>query len=381
MLPPENMLNFIRKIFGRRYCFLNIIEVSKIDLTKNYQYLRYLNKNLQIAPVLKSNAYGHGLLQVAKVVAEFNPPFICVDSLHEAYHLYKNNIKTPILIMGYIDPDNLSVKKLPFSYAVYSLDYLEKIHRYQPQAEIHLKIDSGMHRMGIYIDELNMFLEEARKLPGLKVAGLMSHLATINDPLFSMQLKNFQSAKEIVEKFGFKPSMIHLGASEAILNSSIRNEVSKVSNIVRVGKALYGYSLTISDSPLKPVLTLKTKIAQIKKLKKGDSVGYDGTFSAKKNMVIAVLPIGYFDGIDRRLSNKGSVTINGVRCKIIGRVSMNVTVVDISKVDQPSVGQEVIVYANNPKCQNSILNTAILCDTIPHEILVHLAESTTRVIV
>src|SRR3989338_5510737 len=361
MLPPENMLNFIRKIFGRRYCFLNIIEVSKIDLTKNYQYLRYLNKNLQIAPVLKSNAYGHGLLQVAKVVAEFNPPFICVDSLHEAYHLYKNNIKTPILIMGYINPYNLKVKKLPFSYAVYSLDYLEKIHRYQPQAEIHLKIDSGMHRMGISIDELDMFLEEARKLSGLKIAGLMSHLATINDPLFSMQLRNFQNAKEIVEKFGFKPPMIHLGASEAILNSNIRDKISKVSNIVRVGKALYGYSLTISDSPLKPVLTLKTKIAQIKKLKKGDSVGYDG--------------------IDRRLSNKGSVTVNGVSCKIRGRVSMNVTVVDISKVDQPSVGQEVIVYANNPKCQNSILNTAILCDTIPHEILVHLAESTTRVIV
>ena len=152
------MLNKIKKIFGREYHPLNRIEISRSALVHNYQYLSNLNKKILIAPVLKSNAYGHGLVQVAKLLDPLGAPFFCVDSIYEAYELLKAGIKTKILIMGYIDPENLKVKKLPFSYAVYNEEQLKVINKYQKGAGIHIKFDSGMHRLGITIDELSKFI-------------------------------------------------------------------------------------------------------------------------------------------------------------------------------------------------------------------------------
>lgn len=374
------MLNLLRRILGRKYHFLNQIEISKNNLNSNYNYLSSLDKNLQIAPVLKSNAYGHGLVLIAKILEKSSPPFFCVDSLHEAYQLYNSGIKTPILIMGYIDPENLRVKRLPFAYAVYNLDYLKKIHQYQPHAEIHLKVDTGMHRMGILIDELENLLKAIALIPDLKIGGLMSHLATIKGLLFNLQLNNFIRAKNLLAKYGFTPPTFHVGASEAILDPHVRSEMARVSNIIRAGKSLYGISTHTQDNNLRPVLKLTSKIAQIKKIKKGDLVGYDGTFTAKNDMQIAILPIGYFDGVDRRLSNRGSVMVGNTNCKIIGRVSMNITTIDISNVKNPKINQQVEIFSNQQKDPNSIFNIAKICDTIPHEILIHLDSSITRVV-
>lgn len=377
---PENMLNLVKNLLGRKYHFLNTIKISRSKLINNYRYLSSLNKGLKIVPVLKSNAYGHGIVQVGKILNQLDPEFLCVDSLHEAYRLQNSGINSPILVMGYINPENLKIKKLPFSYAVYSLDYLKKIHQYQPQAGIHLKVDTGMHRMGIPIPELEDLLIKIKDLKGLKVEGLMSHLATTKDPLFTIQLNNFQQASRLLDKHGIQVRYKHLGASEAILNPKVRSQISKASNIVRAGKAFYGYSTTVDDTHLRPALTLTTTIAQIKKLTRGDLVGYDGTFKVNKNLVMAVLPIGYFDGVDRRLSNRGVVLVNNIVCPIIGRVSMNITTVDISKVNDPQVNQRVVIISDNPKDPNSVGVIAKLCDTIPHEILVHLADSTTRIV-
>lgn len=379
------MLDLIRKLLGREYRFLNTISIDQAKLISNYRYLQLLSPKLQIAPVLKSNAYGHGIVEIGQIVDRLNPPFICVDSLHEAYRLQKAGIKTPILIMGYIDPENLRFKKLPFEYAVYSLNYLKAIHRYQPQAKIHLKVDTGMHRMGIKVSELDQFLKQLKKISDLKVEGLMSHLAMTHGPLFELQLKNFQLAQKKLKKHGIYVARsdlaASLAASEAILDSKVRAKIAKVSNLIRVGKALYGYSLTVDDPNLQPILTLATTIAQIKQLKKGEMIGYDSTFKAKKPMTMAVLPIGYFDGVDRRLSNCGLVKIASIYCPIVGRVSMNITTIDVSKVPEVRVGDEVIVYSPDPKDKNSISKTADICGTIPHEVLIHLASSTNRIVV
>lgn len=385
-------MSIVRRVLRiNTYYPLNLIEISQQNLIRNYKYLSSLNKKTKIAPVLKSNAYGHGLNLVAKILDSglrqndkgSGIPFFCVDSLYEAYELLKAHVKTPILIMGYIQPENLKVKKLPFSYAVSTLDVAQAISKYQPHAGVHLFVDTGMNREGVPFDELPEFLES---LPEhLNIEALMSHLASsddLKDPLNKTQIKNFQKALEICHKNGVYPKWVHLQNSDGLLYTSdvstrLGTIPHRVWNVSRVGLALYGI---FQDPHLKPVLTFKSKIIQVKKLQKGDRVGYSGTFTAKKPLTLGVLPLGYYDGVDRRLSNKGFVTADGTPCRIIGRVSMNITTIDLTKVTNVTIGQTVTVYSSNPADPNSIANAAKLCKTIPYDLLVHLASSTKRIL-
>ena len=371
--------NFLR-LFKKEYQTLNTIEISKKNLLQNYKYLFLVDKKVKIAPVLKSNAYGHGLVQTAKILEgcdDYQIPFFCVDSLYEAYELLKANVKTKILVMGYTNPENLKIKKLPFSFAVYDLETVRVLNKYQANCGIHIFVDTGMNREGIQLEDLPKFLEELKLYKNLNVEGLMSHFASADEPKDSLnkkQFNNFTYVRRIVRKFVFKPKWIHIQNSDALASHTRYVNV----NTARVGLALYG----ISNNPnLKPVLTFKSKIIQIKKLRIGDIVGYGGTFTAKKPMVLGVLPLGYFDGVDRRLSNKGFVIVNGQSCKIIGRVSMNITTIDLTKIPNPQIDQEALVYSSNPQDKNSIQNTARICKSIPYDILIHLSASTKRVIV
>lgn len=372
------MINQILRIFKKEYQTLNRIEISRENLLHNYKYLFSIDRKIKIAPVLKSNAYGHGLVIVAKILDHLGDPFFCVDSLYEAYELLKVGIKTPILIMGYTDPQNFKVKKLPFSFAVFDVETVRILNKYQPNCGIHIFVDTGMHREGIQIEDLPNFLKKLKEFKNLKVEGLMSHLATAekpNDPLTKKQLNNFKYVQQIVKEAQIYPKWVHVSNSAGLLN-----DLNPGCNMTRVGLVIYGLSTSDVSSVLKPVLRLISRIIQIKKLQKGDRVGYDGTFLVKKSMVLGVLGAGYYDGVDRSLSNKGYVSVNGIVCPIIGRVSMNMTTVDLTKIQNPYIGQEVIVYSNNPKDLNSIENAAKLCQTIPYDLLVNLAESTRRIV-
>ena len=371
----------IFSLFRKKYRSLNTIEVSKNALLKNYSYLHSLEDGLGVAPVLKSNAYGHGLVQVAKILDKAGAPFFCVDSIYEGYELLKNHIKTPVLIMGYVSPENLHVKKLPFSYAVYSSEQISAISKYQPQAGVHVFVDTGMHREGIGLSELPDFLEEIRS-NNLNVEGLMSHLgsgADAKNALIEKQLKNFEAAWEIVKVNNFAPKWMHIAASEALLNHT--EYKGRLGNIARSGIAVYGIDPSGQDKNLQPALRFVSTLTQIKSLRKGDSVGYDFTYTAKGDMVIGVLPLGYFDGLERRLSNNGFVMIDDVECPILGRVSMNITTIDITALKNPEVGESVIVYSDNPSDKNSVFTVARECDTIPYDILVGLAGTTKREVV
>ena len=302
-------------------------------------------------------------------------PFFCVDSIYEAYELLKIKIKTPILIMGYVQPENLKVKKLTFKYAVSTLDLAEAINKYQPHAGVHIFVDTGMHREGVPISELPEFLKRLPK--NLKIEGLMSHLASAdlpNDPLTKLQVKNFKKALDILKYQKISPEYVHLANSDGLI--SLLPKFS--TNVARVGISLFGIG---RDDNLNPILSFKTKIVQIKKIRRGDRVGYGGTFIAKRPMVIGILPAGYYDGVNRRLSNKGWVTVDNIPCRIIGRVSMNITVIDLSKVTKFAIAKDVTIYSGNPRDPNSIENAAKICKTIPYDLLVHLASSTKRIIV
>ncbi len=359
---------------------LNTIEISQSRLLHNYHYLLSLRPTWKIAPVLKSNAYGHGLVQVAKILDLEHPPFFCVNSLYEGYELVKAGIKTPILIMGYVKPENVQVKKLPFSYALYDRESAKALSQYQPGSKVHIFVDTGMHREGIPVSHLRAFVRHLKLLPNIRIEGLMSHLAVAGKPkdlLTKKQLVEFEKAKNILREEGIVPTWIHLTASDGISNREI---LANTGNVARVGLALYGISYKQIDK-LQPVLTLTTTLVQIKSLHRGEKVGYDFTYTANSEMKIGVLPIGYNDGVDIRLSNKGFVYIGNVACKIVGRVSMNITTIDITDVKNPFVGQKVTVYSSNNQNKNSILQAARICGTIPYELLVHLASSTRRVVI
>lgn len=373
------MLQNFKNFFGRNYEPLNKIEVSLPNLKHNYKYLSSIDKEIKVAPVLKSNAYGHGIQLIAKALDKFNPPFFCVDSLYEAYKLLETGVKTQILIMGYVDPKSLKTKKLPFSFAVYDYGVLLELNRYQPQAKIHIFVDTGMHREGVGIDELPKFLQSIISKTNLEIEGIMSHFAESENPKnpsTKEQLRNFQKAISILKKSGINPKWVHIANSSAVINRKLYK--AEFGNMARTGIALYGIDVQRKDKNLKPALTLKTSISQIKNLHKTEKAGYNFTFTAKENMRIAILPIGYYDGMDRRLSNKGFTLVNGEYCPIIGRVSMNITIIDVSKITNAKVGQEVIVYSNNPKDKNSIQNASKLCNELSYVLLGNLASSTKR---
>lgn len=372
------MLQLINRLLGKGYQPLNQIYISKEKIIQNYHYLLSINNEVKIVPVLKSNAYGHGIINVGRIVDSLDVPFICVDSLYEAYELLKAKIKTPILIMGYIHPESLKVKKLPFSYAVYDLELVKVINQYQKGAEIHVFVDTGMHREGVQLPQLEDFLTEVGKYDDVEVAGLMTHLAEADNPQSPQtkkQLQEFEKAYSLCKKMGIAPKWFHVGGSGAIVN-----KLKSPINIVRCGIAMYGIgsAADIDNEVIQPALTLTTKIVQIKNIKKGDKVGYNFTFTASKAMTIGILPIGYYDGIDRRISNKGVVTVDGIECPIIGMVSMNLTTVDLSALPDPQVGQKVVVISDNSHDPNSVVQFAKRCQTIPYDILVHLASSTRR---
>jgi len=377
------MFEFLRK---HSYQNLNKISVSRSALLENHRLIQAFHQEAQICPVLKSNAYGHGLKATALIFDAMKSPFLIVDSLFEAYELYKLKVKTPILIMGYTAPENFKVKKLPFEIVVFDLDLAKILNQYQKNCRIHIFVDTGMNREGIKIDNLPQFLTVIKKLKNLKVVGLCSHFADADNPssldFTKQQIENFKKALRIMQKFSIDPKWRHISASGGAFK--IRD---KTFNMLRVGLAHYGVNpLSDKDSSrqkiaLKPALEFSSTLAQIKKISKGDLVGYSCTFKAKSNMTIGLLPAGYYEGVDRGLSNLGLVKIRNAFFPIIGRVSMNMTTIDISKLKNPRIGEKVIIYSSVKKDKNNLSKTATLLKIIPYELLVHLAESVKRVVV
>ena len=371
------MLKPLQQALRRNYQPLNTILVSAKNLKKNYSYLSRLNPTIKIAPVLKSNAYGHGIVEVAKILDTLKLPFLCVDSLYEAYQLLNVDIKTPILIMGYVAPMSLKTKRLPFSYAVFDKEMLQAIAKYQPHAEIHLFVDTGMGREGMLISEIEELTIYAQKAK-LRIEGLMSHLAMPDkpqNPFTQKQILNFKKAQQILRNKKVEPKWVHIASSVGLFE--LKNYQGLLGNASRTGIGLYGIDPIGRNTKLLPVLSFHTHIAQVKWLAKGDKVGYDFTYEAKERRRVAVLPVGYNDGIPRALSNKGFVKIKKQYCHIIGKVSMNITVIDVTETNAKK-GDEVEVFSNKTLDKNSIYNTAKLANTIPYVILANLHPSTKR---
>jgi alanine racemase len=344
----------------QKYRTLNRIFIDESALKHNLSLYRKLLPGTSVCPVLKSNAYGHGLTLTAKILDREHCDFFCVDSLYEAYELQKARIKTPILILGYNFEENLH-KGLPFHFTAHDLHSLEVLSKLK--LPIHLKVNTGMNRMGFSWNEWPKILPYIKNL-NPKIEGIYSHFASADDPkspLTKLQITRFKKVLASLKKAGFKPKWVHIANSAGALKAK-----DPLFNMARIGIGLY-----------EGTLEFRSTLIGIQSIKKGESVSYSETYTAKKNEVIGIIAAGYYEGIPRSLSNKGTVNINGISCPILGRVCMNHTLISLKGVNA-SVGDEVLVYSKNPADKNSVASQAAKAGTIPYELLVRLSESVKR---
>ncbi len=356
------------------------IFLSKSALLHNLKEFRRLAPHIEVAPVLKSNAYGHGLIPMAHALEKEHVPFLIIDSYFEAENLRNEGIKIPLLIIGYVRSENINQAALKnVSYVVSSLDTL---HRIKSSTKIHLKIDTGMHRQGIMPEEKDQAVKMIKSNSNIILEGICSHFSDADNNNPSFTETQIDTWNILVDYFrNHFPSLVFWHISNTAGHAYIKKAET---NLTRLGLGLYGINQggqIDSIVNLQPVLEMKTIITSIKKIKKGDCVGYGCTFIAPHDMTIATIPVGYYEGLDRRLSNKGLVKIENVFCLIIGRVSMNITTIDVSKVDQIKVGDEVIVMSSVKQDKNSIESISKDCNTIPYEIAVHIPSQLKRVVV
>ncbi|MBP9766094.1 MAG: alanine racemase [Candidatus Pacebacteria bacterium] len=379
-----NLFYFLKNLKKSFSKFKNCITVyiSKENILHNLYVYKKEYKDLLFAPVLKSNAYGHGLVEIAKILDKENIPFFVVDSLYEANILKSRNISKDILIIGFTLKENiLNFNSSKFIFSIISLEELKSISCYtNKNIRIHLKIDTGMHRQGLMMHDLDQAIKILKENQNIFLEGIFSHLSDADNQNKSFTLSQIENWKNVVEIFKNNfPNIkyFHLSAtSGASLNEK------DFGNVVRLGIGLFGFDNSNSKNlDLKGVVRVESLISSIRNLKKNESVGYSQTFIVKKDSILATVPMGYFEGVDRRLSNIGYFKIKDMFCDIAGMVSMNISSVDVSDIKDLKLEDRVIIISEKKKDLNSIENIANMANTIPYDILVHINPNLKRRVV
>ncbi len=382
------LLNFFRQfknLFEDPEGRLLRIELNSQNLLHNISQFRQKFPSHQLAAVLKSNAYGHGLKEIGLFldkVADIS--YFAVDSLMEAQLLRQVGVKKKIIILGYVAEKSLAaVKKLKNAVlAVNSLAQAEILrNRVNFPLEVHLKVDTGMHRHGLIISELERGIKKLSENKKIAISGLMTHLADANnsDPANTFrQLEKWQSAVEVFKKH-CPNAVLHFAAT-----AGTRYLDKAESNLIRLGIGLYGQE-NRDDAPLmdlRPVLSLFAKIVNLRDINKGEGVGYNFLFRADKDMRVAIIPCGYYEAVPKALSNIGFVYYKNTPLRLLGRTSMNLSIIDVSAVSEPlKLETEIEVISSDPAKLNSAENYAKMAKMAPYEIYVHLAPTIKRYIV
>ncbi len=364
------------------------LEIDKSAINHNLKEIRKIvSDKVKLMAVVKSNAYGHGIVEIAKIAVNSGVDWLGTDSLIEAL-LLRKAVTAPILVMGYILKENLiEAIENDISLVVYNKGTIEKLALLKKPAKIHIKIETGTSRQGIYPDELADFIKLVKKSPKIQIEGIYTHFANIEDTtdhtFAKEQLKKFNKALEIAKIENIK-IMAHTACSAAaVLYPKTHFDM------VRLGISMYGYwsSLQTFVSAqnlkrtinLKPALLWKTRIAQIKNVKAGTSVGYGLIEKLSQDTKIAIIPVGYWDGYDRKLSSIGNVLIDGKRCKIIGRICMNMFMVNINHIPGVKVENEVVLIGKQGKEEIKVEEIAQKINTINYEVIARINPLIPRV--
>ena len=364
--------------------FLTTVEISRAALTSNlFQFRKQVGNRTKIMAVVKSNAYGHGIQEVSKIVSQNGADWLGINSLEEGMNLREEKIKLPILIMGYIPLAKLGEAiKNNLSFVVYNQETIKQAERQasklDKKAKVHLKVETGTNRQGIDLKEVVPFAKFCLTLKNIFLEGIYTHYANIEDTLnsdFAMeQLGKFQKALQIIKAAGVKIPIRHTACTAATI---LYNQT--FFDMVRVGIGLYGLwpsrETKVSaqerkiEIKLRPVLSWKTKVAQVKEVPKGETIGYGRTFKTSRKTKIAILPVGYWDGYDRGLSNSGRVLIRGRFAPVVGRVCMNMIVVDVTNIPGVKTEDEVALIGKQGKNEITAEEIAQKLGTINYEVV------------
>ena len=346
---------------------------------------RYLSPGCEVMAIVKANAYGHGAIEIAQSLARQGIGQFAVASLDEGIELRLAGLTASIVVLGALFEeqiaDLIAHKLTPVVSDGRILPTLAKAAHSQPAPyPIHLKVETGMGRLGFSPEELLTVLDNPLLHSPLKVEGLMTHLADAdgtNSNFTERQLESFNALLEQIRLRGLTVPLVHAANSAAI----VRFPGAHFS-LVRPGIMLYGYHTlpaSIPDPDLRPVLSLHTTVAQLRTIPQGSSVSYNGTFVAQRQTRIAVLPIGYADGYSRRLSHRGSVLIQGHRAPIVGLVCMDMIMVDVTDLAPVQVGETVTLIGQQGKESIWADEVAGWIGTIPYEVLCGIGSRVPRI--
>lgn len=375
------------------------IEISESAYRKNLDFVRRrLGPGVELAAVVKSNAYGHGWREIAGLAVKHGADSFAVHSLEEALALRGAGFGQDVLILGHVPLARLEEAVAEdFRLILYNLEnartLAEIAARRGARVRLHLKIETGTFRQGIAEEELPAFLDLLRRHPLLELEGAATHFANIEDTTdhgyAEVQLARFQQALATIEAAGFPLRKRHAACSAAILLFPETHF-----DLVRLGLSQYGFFSSRETllsyqnrhgqgdaAALFPVLSWKARISQVKWIPPEALVGYGGTWQSTRPTRLAILPIGYADGYDRALGNQGYVLVRGRRAPIRGRICMNLTMVDVTDIEGVALEDEAVLIGRQGKQEITAHQLAVLAGTIPYEIVARLAEHLPRLVV
>lgn len=349
-------------------------EIDVDAIRNNFRAIKERVGDVKVCCTIKANGYGHGAVTLSKIYEEEGANFFAVSNIEEALQLRNAGTKLPIIILGYTDTDCVELlNKYDLSQCVFSLDYAEKISqkavRNGVKIKVHFKIDTGMGRIGFSAQDKETILK-ATKLDGFIREGIFTHFASADEGAGGKeytfgQYEKLRSVIEYLKGEGIEFSIHHCANSAGICEY---RELHL--DMVRAGIVLYGVQASadvVNKLDLKPAMSFKTVVSHVKVLKKGESVSYGRTFTAKKDMVVATIPVGYADGLFRANSRRGMlVEIEGCPAPIIGRICMDQCMIDVTDVKGVKVGSIVSIYGD--KGYNCVDTVAKNNDTIDYEV-------------
>ncbi len=364
-----------------------IIHLSRYK--ENIKQLRsLLNPNTDFMAVVKANAYGHGAIKMAEQATQAGATWLGVALPEEGAQLRESGIELPILVLGDITPEQCKTTlQYSLTQAVPSIEtarYLnEAANQYGKRARVHLKLDTGMGRIGLRTsEELHRIIDEIPSMNGIQLEGVFTHLATADESDFSYtreQMKKMDSMLQVLKESGIKVNRIHAANSAGVFQFK-----DAYFNLVRCGISTYGYypSSYVKDRAkikLLPVLQWESRIAYVKVVSSGETVSYGRAYTANANIRVATLPVGYADGYPRVLSNKSYVLVCGKKAPVIGRVCMDQLMIDITDIPDAYVGSAVVLLGEQDSEQITADELANLSGTISYEILTSISQRVPRV--
>lgn len=365
--------------------------IAEIDLDAIAFNMRQIRKlvgpQVKICPAVKADGYGHGAVEVSRTVLDAGAEMLGVATLEEALELREAGIDAPIIILQCVVEDDVGqLVRSNLNTMVCDRDFASALCKEAraagKAAKVHIKVDTGMGRIGVRPEDAVAFALELSKMPGLEIEGVFTHFPSADeeDLTFSReQIRQFTDITRAIEAAGVRIQLHHMANSAAILNLP-----ESYFDMVRPGIMLYGLydSEHVSrEVTLRQSMTLKTKIVFLRELHPGRTVSYGRTFTTSRSTLVATIPIGYADGYNRLLSNRAPALVRGKRVPIIGRVCMDQTMLDVTDVPGVALGDEVVLYGSQGNEHISIEGIAALLGTISNEVICAVSRRVPRVYV